>query len=397
MRIIVPQFIRDRYEDDEFQGHFQAASLFVDISGFTALTELLMGYGKAGAEVLTDALNSVFEPLVQAVYRHGGFVSHFAGDAFTALFPIRRHHAVSYAAQMAFYVQDFFRNSGRIDTQYGTITLGAKCGLSLGQVTWGIVGSEDRYTYYFRGEAIDGCSDAEHLAEQGEIVATKAFAANAPSALQTIARTECCRLLSHEPFLPLKRSKLRHAPLRDREPFIHAKGLEEEVVGEFREIASVFISVDETMKSEAFNSFISDTLRLAELYRGYFNRLAFGDKGCVILVLFGAPVSFENNVERAADFLLAIPQSVRWRAGIAFGPVYAGFVGGKRRSEYTAMGDTVNLAARICASADPGQILTARVIPELCSGKPYTFRRRGEVSLKGFPDPMELYVIEWMT
>jgi len=58
-------------------------------------------------------------------------------------------------------------------------------------------------------------------------------------------------------------------------------------------------------------------------------------------------------------------------------------------------GSTINLTARICACADPGQILAARVIRELCAGKPFTFRRHGEVMLKGFPDPVELHVVDW--
>jgi class 3 adenylate cyclase len=58
-------------------------------------------------------------------------------------------------------------------------------------------------------------------------------------------------------------------------------------------------------------------------------------------------------------------------------------------------GSTVNLTARICACADPGQILAARVIPELCAGKLFTFRRSGEVNLKGFPDPVELHEVVW--
>jgi class 3 adenylate cyclase len=61
----------------------------------------------------------------------------------------------------------------------------------------------------------------------------------------------------------------------------------------------------------------------------------------------------------------------------------------------TLFGSTVNFTARICACADPGQILAARVIPELCAGKSFTFRRYGEVELKGFPDPVELHEIVW--
>jgi class 3 adenylate cyclase len=59
-------------------------------------------------------------------------------------------------------------------------------------------------------------------------------------------------------------------------------------------------------------------------------------------------------------------------------------------------GATVNLAARICASAQPGQILVARVVRDLCAGKDFNFRRHGAFSMKGFPDPVELHWVEWM-
>ncbi|MBP1685549.1 MAG: histidine kinase [Deltaproteobacteria bacterium] len=58
-------------------------------------------------------------------------------------------------------------------------------------------------------------------------------------------------------------------------------------------------------------------------------------------------------------------------------------------------GSAVNLTARICATAAPSQVLAARVVRDLCSGKSFTFRRYGEVHLKGFPDPVELYEVDW--
>jgi class 3 adenylate cyclase len=61
----------------------------------------------------------------------------------------------------------------------------------------------------------------------------------------------------------------------------------------------------------------------------------------------------------------------------------------------TLFGATVNLTARICASADPGQILAARVVRELCSGKSFAFKPYGEINLKGFPDPVELHEVDW--
>jgi class 3 adenylate cyclase len=58
-------------------------------------------------------------------------------------------------------------------------------------------------------------------------------------------------------------------------------------------------------------------------------------------------------------------------------------------------GSTVNLTARICATAHPGQILASRVVRDLCTGRPFTFKRHGEVDLKGFPDPVELHEVDW--
>lgn len=58
-------------------------------------------------------------------------------------------------------------------------------------------------------------------------------------------------------------------------------------------------------------------------------------------------------------------------------------------------GSAVNLTARICAAAAPSQVLAARVVRDLCSGKSFTFRPYGEVPLKGFPDPVELHEVDW--
>ena len=58
-------------------------------------------------------------------------------------------------------------------------------------------------------------------------------------------------------------------------------------------------------------------------------------------------------------------------------------------------GTTVNLTARICAHAEPGQILASHVIRELCIGKNFAFRSYGEGNLKGFPDPVKPATVHW--
>ena len=56
-------------------------------------------------------------------------------------------------------------------------------------------------------------------------------------------------------------------------------------------------------------------------------------------------------------------------------------------------GTTVQLAARLCACADPDQILTSSTVAELCLGKALPFKEVGPVSLKGFDHPVHVYCI----
>ena len=83
-RNLIPHLIQEQFQQGLRSGTFQAATLFVDISGFTPLTESLMQHHKDGAEVLSEALGAIFGPLVSQVYARGGLIPLFAGDAFTA-------------------------------------------------------------------------------------------------------------------------------------------------------------------------------------------------------------------------------------------------------------------------------------------------------------------------
>jgi class 3 adenylate cyclase len=108
--------------------------------------------------------------------------------------------------------------------------------------------------------------------------------------------------------------------------------------------------------------------RTIEHYGGTIARL-MGDG---VLAFFGAPTAHEDDPERAVrcglDLVRAIDEldpshdaseadKLRVRVGINTGPVVVGVVGTQTASEYTAMGDTVNVAARMQASARPGSVL----------------------------------------
>ena len=99
-------------------------------------------------------------------------------------------------------------------------------------------------------------------------------------------------------------------------------------------------------------------------------------------------VSAAATVKAAARIQAELSKSqIRARIGAAAGePV--------ERSQ-DLFGSTVQLAARLCAHAEPDQILVSNVVVELCLGKRITFFDLGEVTLKGFEAPVRVHKVDW--
>jgi adenylate cyclase len=58
-------------------------------------------------------------------------------------------------------------------------------------------------------------------------------------------------------------------------------------------------------------------------------------------------------------------------------------------------GTAVQLAARVCARAEPGEVLTSDVVRQLVAGKGFLFADQGEAAIRGFEDPVRLYEVRW--
>jgi hypothetical protein len=128
-----------------------------------------------------------------------------------------------------------------------------------------------------------------------------------------------------------------------------------------------------------------------------------------VLVFFGAPVSYEDDAERAVRAGLEIIDSIgdyaaeversfdvsgfSVRVGISTGPVVLGQIGAGNRVEYAAFGDTVNTAARLQSAAEPGDVLvderTKRLVDPL-----FGFGEAVELELKGKSEPVVAYEVE---
>ena len=71
--------------------------------------------------------------------------------------------------------------------------------------------------------------------------------------------------------------------------------------GEFRQVVNLFIRLPTVRTETQLAIFMRSLFALQDRYGGLLNRLDFGDKGSNLLLFWGAPTAFENDVERALE------------------------------------------------------------------------------------------------
>jgi len=389
---LVPPFIVDQFLAGRLRGSFSCAALFVDITGFTLITNDLMTHGQHGAEILAQVMRRIFEPIVYCVHERGGFVAYFAGDALTALFPdkVWDEPAAWRAIAAAHEIQQAMADNAMQETPYGAYTFSAKVGAAGGEIDWGIVHSESghRAAYYFSGSAIIESAAAEKYAGPGDIVLAAPLFAAVESVVAAIPLAEGGRYrLQGAPAFEVTRQAVTvPASAEAAAPFLPPGLQSARLVSEFRQVANLFINIRGNPTHEEISAFMSILFGLQERYGSMLNRIDFGDKGCHLLLFWGAPGSYENDMERAISFALALRDQspLSLRMGLTYGIAHAGNVGSRIQAEYTCYGQGVNLAARLMSAAPWNEIwldqLAARkASPAYCALTPL-----GARAFKGF-------------
>ncbi len=402
MRQLVPHFILEKYLANETRGSLPAAGIFVDLSGFSTMTDVLARHGQLGAETLTQVMRGIFEPLVDAVYAQGGFVVGYAGDAFQAIFledAARAPAALRGLAAVA-AIQEHTRAHPRVRTPFDEFPISLKAGLGYGEVTWLLMNSSDhsQATYCVRGSSVDNSVEAEENARPGQIVLDSASQARlAEWAEMSPAAAGFYRVERLSGELPALHPF--HVPQVDSTTlglFYPESVIRQLNAGEFRPVVNVFIDIPIDPTDEAFvTPFMESVFLLQKRYDGFFLRPDLGDKGFNLLLFWGATTVHENNVERALNFLLDLYEltGISFRAGVSYRQAYSGFMGASVREDYTAYGWGVNLAARMMSASGQGEIWLEEEVARRAE-RHFSLHPLGAYSFKGFSDKIQTFALE---
>ncbi|MEZ4867561.1 MAG: tetratricopeptide repeat protein [Caldilineaceae bacterium] len=410
---LVPEIILRQMAWGRPTGSFHAICLFVDVSGFTALATTLTEHGLDGAETIAEVIGAIFEPLIEIIYSQGGFVAGFAGDAFKAVFPTAEvDNAYGRAAVAAQQVSHFVSSQPSQLTRFGCFNFAIKVAVADGRVTWGIwratIGEEgsighQRAAYYLLGEALDRCLDADAFVPAGAVLLTEAVYTRLPEADFT-----CEQFLDYRRLTQVDEQFIHALPSLETRPsdfdrswsemFFPLDLLRQQHGGEFRQVVAMFVNLPTLPSTAAAPQFQQTFFHLLAQYGGYLDsmgRIGAQDPGCTLVLFWGAPVSYENNVMRALDFILALRNAspLPTRAGITYNLAYAGFIGSAQRTEYTCYSLHVALAARQMTTANWGEILVDEMVARQAESD-FHIVEQGHYHFKGFAEERPVFLLE---
>ena len=446
----VPRLIQKRVAqnpipiDAPLAQDFQAAVMFADISGFTALTEQLAERGTAGVETLARILNDYFGQLIDLVYEYGGDVVKFGGDAIIVVWPISevlpdqtpgepapafndiRRRLTLRAAECAFKIRERLLNY----QAYGS-TLDLKFSLGTGRVWESHIGGVfNRWEFVLVGKPLVEISAANHLAKAGDIIA-------GPSAWELI-KEDCdaepfnfeletgrhggvaarLRKLKNEsqPSTDLNEKKLdfddaAQAALRPYIPgaIIHRISAgQSDWLAELRKVTILFINLPELSHHtslETAQEMMCLIQQLVYRYEGSLNKISQDDKGVMIDAAFGLPpLAHGDDPLRGIQSALMIRNELQARGihgaiGLTTGRVFCGLIGTDQRREYTFLGNSVNLAGRLMSLAlQQTEILEGKGIAVLCDRVTYEaakdrieFEALPPQKVKGRNEPVDVF------
>ena len=350
---------------------------FVDISGFTKMTERLARKGKVGLEEVNDILDVTFAELLAVAYEDGAGLIKWGGDAVLLLFDGEDHAAR--AARAAARMRRSLQRVGKTTSTAGKVNLRMSVGIHSGLFDF-FLGGDLHHELMICGPAASRTVEMEGAAEAGDVLLSPEAARLVDPACLGSPKGGGT-LLRRIPDVPFLRAQpapdadgdvfASCLPLRIREHLL--SGNEE---AEHRSVAVAFVEVrgtDQLLAKEgapALATALDDTMRkIQHACAGMgvtFLETDISFDGFKVLLVAGTPTSLGDEAAAMLGATRKIQDGagrLPLRIGVNVGRVFAGVFGPPFRRTFSIKGDAVNLAARVMGKAQPGQVLaTADVV-----------------------------------
>jgi class 3 adenylate cyclase len=347
--------------------------VFVDLSGFTRLSERMSRKGKEGAENVVETINFCFSVLLSDAYQMGGSLLKFGGDALLVWFEGEGHPLRGCGSAVA--MRHTLRRIGRIRTGGSEVVLRMSVGVHSGTYETFLVGGSHR-EYLIAGPAVSSVVEMEAAASAGQILVSTATARLLPERWTGVACGPGV-LLARVPEQPSWTPGDAHELPPDDDVAAclstavraHLRGAP--AAAEHRTATVAFLqygSLDRMIATsgpaaaaDALDELVRAAQEAADRYEICFLNSDIAADGGKLLFTAGAPRAVGDDEER---MLLAMRQIVDSgtklpiRIGVNRGHTFTGEVGPDYRRTYVVMGDVTNLAARLSARARWGTILT---------------------------------------
>ncbi|MDO9230803.1 MAG: response regulator [Syntrophales bacterium] len=163
-----------------------------------------------------------------------------------------------------------------------------------------------------------------------------------------------------------------------------------------------YTSITEHMEAaEVFkmlNACLSKQIEIVEKCQGIIDKLT-GDE---VMAVFHGEEAAQNALQCGREIVKALCNSdmclkndwIGVGIGVNTGPVYIGSIGSIKRQDYTVIGTTVNIAARLCGHAKKFQVLFTENTRKHIEGKGFSFMSIGNIPLKGISLPINVFELE---
>jgi class 3 adenylate cyclase/predicted ATPase len=386
----------------------EGSAVFVDISGFTKLSESLARKGRLGAEQITEAIGRTFEAMLAVAYDSGGALLKFGGDSMLLWFESEGH--AGRASRVAARMRQTLHEVGQFALPDATIALQISQGVHSGQFHFFAVGTSHTELLPV-GPAWTRLAEIEDGAGPDEIIVSAETAAQiSPESLG--GAKGIGRLLQKEP-----EGFAEHVPFASRPKLtpeitthclstsIRAHVLAGGGMHEHRVVTIAFIRFEGTdalieergpeAAAEALHRVVSAVDAATEEQSVSFLASDVDTDGGKLILTGGAPKVTGNDEERmllALRRIVASDLPIPIRIGVHRGAVFAGDVGPAFRRTYTVMGDAVNLAARLMGKAEPGQIYATADVLER-SGTQFETTQIEPFTVKGKAEPVQAWSV----